>query len=117
MASIRLTIGGRDCQVACDDGQESHLRNLGKLLDERLKEMGAGTGKINEMQLMMLAALMLTDEAEDAKRELTQLRSEIRNSSQSFEMNKQIEMEAAIAATIDDIAARVEAIAGDLERV
>ena len=115
MSSVKVIIGGRECQVACDDGQEEHLKKLAKLLDERLKGLGSGTGR-NEAQLMMLAALMLTDETEDQKRELSQVRSEVRYTSQSFETNKQIEMEGAIAATIHDIAARVEAIASELEK-
>jgi cell division protein ZapA len=117
MPALRITIGGRECQVACDEGQEEHLRGLARLLDERLRGLGAGAGKIAEPQLMMLAALMLTDELEDARRELTRLKSDIHHSSQSFETNKQIEMENAITATIHDIAARVEAIAGELEKV
>lgn len=117
MPSLRVIIGGRECQVACGEGQEEHLKSLARLLDARLRELGAGTGRVNEAQVMMLAALMLTDELEDAKRELTHLRRDIQHTSQSFETNKQIEMENAIAATIHDIAARVEAIAGDLEKV
>jgi cell division protein ZapA len=115
MSALRIVIGGREYQVACDDGEEPNLKNLARLLDERVRELGGGTGRINDSQLMMLAGLMLTDELEDAKRELAHLRSDIRHSSQSFETNKQIEMESAIAATIHDIAARVEAIAGALE--
>ena len=116
MSALRITIGGREYQVACDDGQEAHLKNLAKTLDERVRDLGGGTGRISESQLMMLAGLMLTDELADARRELGQLRGDIRHSSQSFETNKQIEMESAIAATIHDIAARVEAIAGELEK-
>ena len=116
MSSVRIFIAGREYQVACDDGQEIHLKSLAHLLDERVRGLGGGMGKISEPQVMMLAGLMLTDELEDAKRELTHLRSDIRNSSQSFETNKQIEIESTIATTIHDIAARVEAIAGELEK-
>jgi cell division protein ZapA len=115
MSSVRVTIGGREFQVSCDDGEEGRIKNLARLLDERVKTLGGGTGRISESHLMMLAGLMLTDELEDAKRELKQLRQEIQNSSQSFEMSKQIELESAVASTLHNIAARVEAIAGDLE--
>jgi cell division protein ZapA len=116
MSALRIVIGGREYQVACDDGEETHLKHLASLLDERVKNLGGGSGRVAEPQLMMLAGLMLTDELEDARREMAQLRGDIRHSSQSFEMNKQIEIEGAIAATIHDIAARVEAIAGELEK-
>jgi cell division protein ZapA len=117
MTALRILIGGRECQVACDDGQEDHLRHLARQLDERLRELGTNTGKGADPQLLMLVALMLTDELEDTKRELSHLRNDIRHSSQSFEANKQIELENAITATIHDIASRVEAIAGELEAV
>lgn len=117
MPALRITIGGRECQVACDEGQESHLKHLARLLDERLTGLGSSGARANDPQLMMLAGLMLTDELEDTRRELNILRSEIRNNSQSFEVNKQIELENAVAATIHDIASRVEAIAGELEKV
>jgi cell division protein ZapA len=116
MSALRILIGGREYQVACDDGEEGRLKNLAKLLDERVRLLGGGSGKVSDTQAMMLAGLMLTDELEDAKRELTSLRSDIQNSSHSFETNKQIELESAIATTIHDIASRVEAIAGELEQ-
>jgi cell division protein ZapA len=117
MSALRIIIGGREYEVACDDGEEGRLKNLARLLDERVRSLGGGKGKINDLQVIMLAGLMLTDELEDAKRELTALRHDIRNSSQSFETNKQIELEGAVAATLHNIAARVEAIAGELEAV
>jgi cell division protein ZapA len=114
MSSLRITVGGREYQVACDDGEEGRLKNLARLLDERVKLLGAG--RINDSQVMMLAGLMLIDELEDTRRELGQLKNEIHNSSQSFETSKQIELEGVIASTLHDIASRVESIVGELEK-
>jgi cell division protein ZapA len=117
MTALRLLIGGREYDVACDDGQESHLKNLAKTLDSRVRTLSEALGKPSEGQLLMLASLMLTDELHDAKREVEHLRQDIQHSSQSFERNKQIELEGAIALTIHNIADRIETIAGELERV
>ncbi len=117
MTALSVTIANRDYDIACDDGQEGHLKQLAKLLDARIRTFGDPSSKIPESQLLILAALMLTDELQDTLRERDQLRSEILTSSQSFEQNKQIELENAVAATISDIADRIEAIAGQLERV
>jgi cell division protein ZapA (FtsZ GTPase activity inhibitor) len=65
----------------------------------------------------MLAALMLTDELQEAEEERDTLRNDIHHSSHAFETNKQIELENAVAATINDIANRIEAIAGTIEKV
>ncbi|MCI1142973.1 cell division protein ZapA [Sphingomonas sp. WKB10] len=35
MANVSLPIGGRPHTVACRDGEEAHLVELGKMLDER----------------------------------------------------------------------------------
>lgn len=117
MTALRLLIGGREYDVACDDGQENHLKSIAKTLDTRVRTLGEAMGKPSEGQLLMIASLMLTDELLDAKKEVEQLRHDIQNSSQSFERNKQIELENAIALTIHNIADRVEAIAGELEGV
>ncbi len=116
MTALRLLIGGREYDVACDDGQEPHLRNLAKMLDQRVRTLSEALGRPSEGQLLMLASLMLTDELHDAKREVEQLRNDIQNSSQSFERNKQIELENAIALTINNIADRIETIADELKK-
>jgi len=117
MSTLRITIAGHEYEVACDDGQESHLKHLARLLDERVRQLGGAQSKIDHAQLLMLAALTLTDELQDANRETGQLRHDLLNSSQSFEKNKQMELEKVVASTIHDIANRIEAIAGQLERV
>ena len=118
MTALRLLIGGREYDVACDDGQEPHLKNIARQLDQRVRALGEALGTPGESQQMLaFVALMLTDELQEAKRELEALRSDIQNSSHSFERNKQIELESAIALTIHNIADRVEAIAGALESV
>lgn len=117
MTTVRVMIAGRDYEVACDDGQETYLRGLAKQLDDRAQRLSKSLGKPGEAQLLLLAALTLTDELQDATRELTQCKHDILHSSQSFEMNKQIELETAIAGTINDIASRIESIAHELEKV
>lgn len=117
MTALRLLIGGREYDIACDDGQENHLKGLAKTLDSRVRTLAESMGKPTESQLMMIASLMLMDELQDAKIENDQLRHDIRNSSHSFERNKQIELENAITLTIHNIADRIETIAGELESV
>lgn len=117
MSALRLLIGGREYDVACDDGQEAHVKVLAKALDARVRTLSEAMGKPSEGQLLMLISLMLSDELQDTKKEVEQLRHDIAHSSQSFERNKQIELENAIALTIHNIADRIETIAGELERV
>jgi cell division protein ZapA len=117
MSTVRINIAGHDYEVACDDGQEAHLKSLARSLDMRARELTKNFNKIGESDLLMLSAIMLTDELQDRTQEVAQLRHDIQHSSQSFEQNKQIELESAVADTINDIASRIEAIAAELERV
>lgn len=116
MTAVRVMIAGRDYDLACDDGQEVHLKQLARLLDARMRGISDATGgKAGEAQLLMFAALMLTDELQDATRERDHLRADIHDASRSFEQNKQMEIEKAIVSTIHTIADRIESIAASLE--
>ncbi|WP_374524982.1 cell division protein ZapA [Sphingopyxis sp.] len=63
MADVKLTIAGRVYDVHCADGQEQQLLGLGALLDEKVRGLPAST----ETRQLLFAALMLADEAQEAK--------------------------------------------------
>lgn len=65
MAQVNITINNREYQVACDDGQEAHLTRLGKYVDKRLSELIAAVGQVGEARLLVMVALLLTDELSD----------------------------------------------------
>ena len=108
MKTVTVSIYGRDYQVACDEGQEVHLRRLAQDIDERMHSLALHVGHAGEPLLMVLTSLMVADELHDARKELHGLKSEIVNTSQSFESGKAVQMDTAIASTISDIAAPME---------
>ncbi|HPQ50360.1 MAG TPA: cell division protein ZapA [Alphaproteobacteria bacterium] len=64
MADITIQIDGRHYPVACDDGQEDRVFQLGAYVDQRIKEVSdAAAG--SRSQAMMLASLLLADEVFD----------------------------------------------------
>ncbi len=64
MAEITLQIDGRNYPVACDDGQEERVYQLGAYVDQRIKEVAhAAAG--SRSQAMMLTSLLLADEVFD----------------------------------------------------
>ena len=63
MADVKLNIAGRVYDVHCADGQEPQLMQLATLVDETVRSMPGGT----EIRQMLFAALMLADEAQEAK--------------------------------------------------
>ena len=113
---LTLSIYGRDYQVACDDGQEGHLRLLASHIDERMHQLAYKMGHTGESTLFLLTSLMLADELHDARNELKTLKSEIVNTSQSFEQGKANDMEKVVASTIEQIAIHIEKIAEQVEK-
>jgi cell division protein ZapA len=71
MAEVNLTIDGRVYGIACDDGQERRVQQLGGYIDQRLREISHGSGANNKSQLMVLTALLLADEVFDLRANLT----------------------------------------------
>src|SRR3546814_9266015 len=63
MADVRLTIAGRPDDVHCADGQEEQLVQLATLVDEKARGIQGGT----EVRQLLFAALMLADEANEAR--------------------------------------------------
>lgn len=78
MAEVNLTIDGRSYPVACDDGQERRLIQLGSYVDQRMREASVA-GSSNKVQAMVLASLMLADEVFDVSEKLVQAQDTLQN--------------------------------------
>lgn len=73
MASLQVNIAGRSYRMACEDGQEDHLRSLAEAFDQRIDGLRGELGEIGDQRLMVVAALMLSDELFEANRRVRQL--------------------------------------------
>lgn len=61
MSNVDVTIAGRSYTVACTPGEEAHLQDLGRFIDERLRAVPGVTGQ-SEVRSLLYAALLLADE-------------------------------------------------------
>ncbi|HLI13573.1 MAG TPA: cell division protein ZapA [Alphaproteobacteria bacterium] len=107
MSQLTITINGRPYQVACDDGQEEHLRQLAGYIDKRVGELSAAMGQIGDARLLVMTSLLIADELADAYAALDEERKKPRGIAP--------ETEAALAQGIEALAARIENIAARLE--
>ncbi len=112
MTVVNIKVGGRDYHVACDDGQEEHLRLLADEVDDRIHSLffNAKTPPSEQMALLM-AALMLVDELIESKKETEYF---MKNNPDDGGKQAQ-QMENVMAITLEEIAARIEKIAEDVE--
>lgn len=99
MADVTLSIGGHFYAVACREGEETHLANMGALIDAKTVEARAAVGSLSEVRQLLFAALLLADE-------LTECRSQVAPSSAPDTRHLQL---------LQRIAGRLTAVASALE--
>ncbi|MBI3452828.1 MAG: cell division protein ZapA [Rhodospirillales bacterium] len=78
MAQVTVKIHNRTYQVACEDGQETHLAKLAAYLDTKVTEIADEAGpaaQMSDSRLLVMAGLVIADELADAYDELQELRA------------------------------------------
>ncbi len=66
MGQVTIQVNGRDYALACDDGEEPHVRELADFVNARLSQLVEGVGQVGESRLLLMTALMIADELSDA---------------------------------------------------
>lgn len=112
MAEINLSINGRNYGIACDDGQEQRVVELGQYVDSRLKEIARAGAASNESHLLVLTALVLADEVKDLQDGAANNNGSIASGLSITEADEE-----AIVEAIDHMAARIDSIAGNLQKL
>jgi cell division protein ZapA len=69
MAQVTLRINGYSYILGCADGEEDHVHALAADLDRRIDEIKVSTGPSGEARLLLMAALVLSDELHDLRKE------------------------------------------------
>lgn len=68
MAEVTLTIAGHSYTVACRDGEEERLEKLGRMVDAKTVDaQNAVGGNLGEARILLFAALLLADEADELR--------------------------------------------------
>jgi cell division protein ZapA len=67
MAQVTLRINGYAYILGCADGEEDHLRALAADLDRRIDDIKTAAGPSGESRLLLMAALVLSDELHDLR--------------------------------------------------
>jgi len=71
MPEVTIEIGGRQFEVACQDGEEHYLRSAEKLLDAEASELLEQIGRMPEPRMLLMSALMLADKTTALQERLT----------------------------------------------
>ena len=76
MRQVALTFNGRTYRLACGEGEEARLQLLADHLAEHLGRLTAEFGQIGDDRLLVMAALLVTDELFEARAMLQSVQAE-----------------------------------------
>ena len=116
MSHVNVTIHGRQFRMACEDGQEAHLQQLARDLDERIVALRGQFGEIGDARLTVMAALMVADELSETDKRLKRIEAEraaLQDARAADDMRTQTAQNAMVAA-FNTAAERVEELAKKL---
>ncbi len=116
MAQVNVSINGRQYRMACEDGQEDHLRKLAKDLDDRINSLRGEFGEIGDARLVVMAALMIADEGVEAGKKMQRLEQEIASlqHARGAAAERAQSTQAALIAAFTSAAERIEGMAKKL---
>ena len=113
MAQVVVTVNGRAYTMQCKDGEESHLSDLGELLDSEIERIKDGVGQVGDVRLLLMGGLVIADKLSDALKRIEELEAQVRSlqSSRNGALRQGQEMEETVIQRLDAAARRLEAMA------
>lgn len=121
MPEVTITIGGRDFDVACQEGEEHFLRAAAQMLDTEAQALLSQIGRMPESRMLLMAGLLLADKAagnEDKVRAMESrvgaLQAELEEAREAAMKVTEVEVAripAEVTDTLAELAARAEALA------
>lgn len=70
MGQVTVTLNGRTYRLRCGDGEETRLLQLAGHLEQRIDALAAEFGPVGDERLLLMAALLITDELWDMREQL-----------------------------------------------
>ncbi len=108
MAQVDVSINGQNYRIACEEGQQDHLRQLAEDVDGRIVELVEAMGQIGELRLLVMVSMLMADELHES--------AETASAGNGANGRDASEAEAETARGIDAAAQRIETIAAGIEQ-
>ena len=108
MPLVNVMVNNKAYTIACDDGEEAHLRQLAAIVDAKTRELLSSVGNVGDTRLLLMAALLIADEHHGGK---------IEADHHAADAHARNELETRIRAVEDQAAAAMEQTAAKLERI
>jgi cell division protein ZapA len=118
MAQVTVTIDGKACRMACDEGQEEHLIDLALRFDRYVNHLKESFGEIGDQRLTVMSGIMVMDELTELQKRVKGMESEIvtLRKTRDDALMKADKNDAALTGALAGLAQRMEALADKLAR-
>jgi cell division protein ZapA len=112
MPQVNVTVNGRDYAIACDEGEQDHLKELASHVDAKVRELAGSIGQIGDQKLMLMAAVLITDELLEARGRLEGHAKKVGELSEAHAdlSGRAGQSEEHAARALEDVASRIESI-------
>ncbi len=113
MAQVVVSIAGRTYRMACDDGEEARLEQLARDFDTRISGLRASFGEIGDQRIVVMAALTLSDELNEAQRQIAEFKDKLGHAEGATRTREaqSAAQEARIVSVLGEAAQRIERLA------
>ena len=125
MPEVRISIGGREFDVACQEGEEHFLHSAAQMLDAEAQTLLSQIGRMPENRLLLMAGLLLADKSAGADDRVKAMETKIGGLQAELEEAREAALnpptvEVArippeVTDTLAELAARAEAMADAVE--
>lgn len=116
MGQVALTINERRYEIACGDGEEARLAELGAYVDAKVGELRRAVGQIPETKLLLMACVLIADELFESRERQGQAPGAAAGSGDGEDPAADDEARQIMARHVLSLAERIEAIAARLEQ-
>ena len=125
MPEVRISIGGRDFDVACQEGEEHFLRSAAQMLDTEAQALISQIGRMPESRMLLMAGLLLADKAAGNEDKVRAMERKVGSMTAELEEAREAAMKPStvevaripqeVTDTLAELAARAEALAESVE--
>jgi len=112
MPLVNVMVNGRTYTIACDEGEEDHLRELAATVDAKAREVLSSVGQVGDARLLLMAAILIADEHHGGKEDAAD--ETAGNEALEKELEERAATEAKAGALLERTASRLEQIAASL---
>jgi cell division protein ZapA len=118
MSQVIVTIAGRTYRMACEEGEQDHLTELARFVEDKILALRKGFGEIGEQRIVIMAAITIADEIVAGRKKVAALEAEVKalRANSEAKIREEAALEERVAKALDDTALRLERLAANLSR-